>query len=205
MIVSLLITILGILFALTGFGYDFYDDGRFLVKSVNELSRYFNADMDFLYFSFALIHFRFAFYYLLNSHHYPLISLIAYVWTGSAYEDIRNQSDYVPFFSIWGPFDLLYLILTFSFFAQPFASYLLGENSIVTLVVGAPIFFIYEVIPTLIGLGIVLGIIGFLLFALLGKILGFGPSPDFTKTNKEYSVKGTFNGADFNAKVREDK
>ena len=51
MIVSLLITILGILFALTGFGYDFYDDGRFLVKSENELSRSFNADMDFLYFS----------------------------------------------------------------------------------------------------------------------------------------------------------
>ena len=112
MIVSLLITILGILFALTGFGYDFYDDGRFLVKSDNELSRSFNADMDFLYFSFALIHFRFAFYYLLNSHHYPLISLIAYVMTGSAgiagNQDILNQPDYVPFFSIWGLFDLLY-------------------------------------------------------------------------------------------------
>lgn len=204
MIVSLLITVLGILFALTGFGYHFYDDGHFLVKGDNELSRAFNADMDFLYFSFALIHFRFASYYLLNSHHYPLISLIAYVLTGPAqyrYQDILNQPDYVPFFSIWGLFDLLYLILTFSFFAQPFASYLLGENSIVTLVVGAPIFFIYYAIPTLISLGI----IGFLLFALLGKILGFGPSPDFTKTNKEYSVKGTFNGADFNAKVREDK
>ena len=101
------------------------------------------------------------------------------IWWGQ----IGDTDDLSPMFII------IYWIIAISFFATGITGYLFGEDSLATKIASAPIILIIGV-P--------------LLFLLIGGLLGGLSNSNSTK-NTTYSVKGTFDGKNFEAKAKKDK
>ncbi len=88
---------------------------------------------------------------------------------------------------------IIYWIITISFLATGIIGYLFGEDSPAAKIAFAPIFLI-------IGVPLLFLLIGGLLSGLLG-----GLSNSNSTKNTTYSVKGTFDGKNFEAKAEKDK
>tara|TARA_Y100000768_G_scaffold325250_1_gene262184 strand:- start:68 stop:517 length:450 start_codon:yes stop_codon:yes gene_type:complete len=95
----------------------------------------------------------------------------------------RNHNSISPMFNI------IYWIIAVSSFATGITGYLFGEDSLASQIASAPIILIVGV-P--------------LLFLLIGGLLGGLSNSNSTK-NTTYSVKGTFDGKNFEAKAKKDK
>ena len=90
-------------------------------------------------------------------------------------------------------FNIIYWIIAISFFATGITGYLFGEDSLARQIASAPIILI-------IGVPLIFLLIG----GLLSKLLGVLSNSNST-INTTYSVKGTFDGKDFEAKAKKDK
>ena len=111
------------------------------------------------------------------------------IWWGYIMTDEfgRNHNSISPMFNI------IYWIIAISFFATGITGYLFGEDSLATQIASAPIILI-------IGVPLLFLLIGGLLSGLLG-----GLSNSNSTKNTTYSVKGTFDGKNFEAKAKKDK
>tara|TARA_B100000925_G_scaffold280940_1_gene252164 strand:+ start:419 stop:880 length:462 start_codon:yes stop_codon:yes gene_type:complete len=111
------------------------------------------------------------------------------IWWGyiSTDEFGKNHNSDSPMFNI------IYWIITISFLATGITGYLFGEDSLATRIAAAPIILI-------IGVPLIFLLIGGLLSGLLG-----GLSNSNSTKNTTYSVKGTFDGKNFEAKAKKDK
>ena len=111
------------------------------------------------------------------------------IWWGyiNTDEKGRNHNSISPMFNI------IYWIIAISFLLTGITGYLFGEDSLARQITSAPIILI-------IGVPLLFLLIGGLLSGLLG-----GLSNSNSTKNTTYSVKGTFDGKNFEAKAKKDK
>ncbi len=134
-----------------------------------------------LFISFIMMnkYFWFDYEYIASSFWFGCMLLSLGIWWGQ----IADTDDLSPMFII------IYWIIAVSSFATGITGYLFGEDSLATQIASAPIILIVGV-P--------------LLFLLIGGLLGGLSNSNSTK-NTTYSVKGTFDGKNFEAKAKKDK